>query len=85
MICVLEDPDNVKFYKQSNFKKENTKAIAQDTKQVNFTPISCSWNPSCDDFVAIVGQTNIVVLTVDKEGKVKSELEVNMMLDAYGD
>jgi hypothetical protein len=24
-------------------------------------------------------------MTVDKEGKVKSELEVNMMLDAYGD
>ena len=26
-----------------------------------------------------------MVLTVDKEAKVKSELEVNMMLDAYGD
>jgi hypothetical protein len=26
-----------------------------------------------------------VVLTVEKEGKVKSELQVNLMLEAYGD
>lgn len=84
IICLLEE-DNAKFYKSSGFKKETRQIVAIDTHKLQFMPVSAHFNQDCDNFVAIAGQTNLVVLTIDKEGKVKSELQVNLMLEAYGD
>ena len=57
-----------------------------DIFKPSFTPVSAKFNPSYESYCAIWGKNDLQVLTVcPKEGRVKSDLAVNLMLEAFGE
>ena len=57
-----------------------------DTFKPSFVPVSAQFNPSFDTYCAVWGVNDLHVVTVcPKQGKVKSDLAVNLMLAAFGE
>lgn len=57
-----------------------------DTHKPGFTPVSAEFNPAYESYCAVWGLNDLKVLTLDtKDGKVKSNLTVNLMLAAFGE
>jgi hypothetical protein len=57
-----------------------------DTHKPSFVPVSAEFNPTFESYCAIWGLNDLHVLTVcPKDGKVKSDLTVNLMLAAFGE
>ena len=57
-----------------------------DTFKPPFVPVSAQFNPAFDAYCAVWGMNDLHVVTVcPKEGKVKSDLTVNLMLAAFGE
>ena len=57
-----------------------------DTFKPAFVPVSAKFNSAYESYCAIWGKNDLHVLTVcPKEGKVKSDLTVNLMLAAFGE
>jgi len=59
---------------------------AVDTFKPSFVPVSAAFNPAFQSYCAVWGKNDLSVLTVcPKDGKVKSDLTVNLMLAAFGE
>ena len=76
--------------KNQRFKsqpKRNNHAVSHiDTVKPQFIPVSASFNLAFDSYCAVWGQTDLHILTLcQKDGKVKSDLTVNLMLAAFGE
>ena len=57
-----------------------------DTFKPSFAPVSAKFNPSFESYCAVWGKNDLQVLTVcPREGRVKSDLTVNLMLAAFGE
>ena len=56
------------------------------TFKPSFVPVAALFNPAYNSYCAVWGINDLTVLTVcPKEGKVKSDLTVNLMLAAFGE
>ena len=67
--------------------KRDVKGVAHvDTHKPAFVPVSAEFNPTFESYCAVWGLNDLHVLTVcPKDGKVKSDLTVNLMLAAFGE
>ena len=71
---------------RSQSKRSASAVPHVDTFKPQFVPVSAQFNPDFESYCAVWGMNDLHVITVcPKEGKVKSDLTVNLMLAAFGE